>query len=162
MSVEHPPELDLVQVQSAARRLTGVTYLTPLADSSYVDELVGAEILFKLENLQRTGSFKLRGAYNRLAALTPAERDRGVVTASAGNHAQGVSLACRLLHIDALVVMPQHASLTKVEATRSYGAQIELIGATYDDAERGAKAIARDTGRVFIPAFNAPEVIAGQ
>ncbi len=162
MSVEHPPVLDLAQVQSAAQRLAGVTYLTPLADSGYVDDLTGAEILFKLENLQRTGSFKLRGAYNRLAILTPAERQRGVVTASAGNHAQGVSLACRLLHIDALVVMPTHASLTKIEATRSYGARVELTGATYDDAERQARVIASESGRIFIPAFNAAEVIAGQ
>jgi len=116
----------------------------------------------KLENLQRTGSFKLRGALNRLLMLTDDEKRRGVVTASAGNHAQGVAFGCAHAGVPALIVMPETTPRTKIEATRSYGVEITLFGATYDDAEAEAHRSERESGRVFISPYNDPLIIAGQ
>ena len=124
----------------------------------------------KLENLQRTGSFKLRGALNRVLSLTDEEKQRGVVAASAGNHAQGVAFGCAQLGVSALIVMPEPTPRTKVQATQSYpqdtlkgcGVTIKLFGATYDDAESEARRIERDSGRVFVSPYNDPLVIAGQ
>jgi threonine dehydratase len=116
----------------------------------------------KLENLQRTGSFKLRGALNRILALTDEEKRRGVVAASAGNHAQGVAFGCARMGVSALVVMPEATPRTKVEATRSYGVEVKLFGATYDDAEAEARRIECESGRVFISPYNDPLIIAGQ
>lgn len=117
---------------------------------------------FKLENLQRTGSFKLRGALNRVLSLSDQDRQRGVVAASAGNHAQGVAFGCAQAGVSALVVMPEPTPRTKVQATKSYGVAIRLFGATYDDAEAEARRIERESGRVFISPYNDPLVIAGQ
>jgi len=116
----------------------------------------------KLENLQRTGSFKLRGALNRVLTLSDAEKQRGVVAASAGNHAQGVAFGCALAGANALVVMPEGTPRTKVQATRSLGAEIRLFGTTYDEAESEARRIERESSRVFISPYNDPLVIAGQ
>jgi len=116
----------------------------------------------KLENLQRTGSFKLRGALNRVLTLTEDEKRRGVVAASAGNHAQGVAFGCARAGVPALVVMPEATPRTKVEATRSYGIEVKLFGATYDDAEAEARRIERESGRVFISPYNDSIIIAGQ
>ncbi len=149
-------------MERARRLLEPVIYRTPLAESAFLNDLSGQRLQFKLENLQRTGSFKIRGAYAHLAGLAPEAAARGVVTASAGNHAQGVALAASLLGISALVVMPERASLTKVEATRGYGAEIKLYGESFDDANLLAQSLAESTGRVYIPAFNSLEVIAGQ
>jgi threonine dehydratase len=123
---------------------------------------VGGPVLLKCENLQRTGSFKLRGAYTRIARLTPEERSRGVVAASAGNHAQGVALAAQLLGTTSTVFMPSGAPLPKVAATRAYGATVRLEGATVDHCLDSAQRFAAETGAVFIHPFDHPDVVAGQ
>ncbi len=154
------PNLDDVRQAEAA--LVGITYRTPLQESSYINDLIGSRVFFKLENLQRSGSFKLRGAYNRIRRLSSEELSRGVVAASAGNHAQGVALAAGLVGTTAVIVTPEGASLNKIEATRSYGAEVRQIGHSFDDAVDAATRISRETGRVLIHAFDDPMVIAGQ
>jgi len=147
----------------AARSVLGpVVRQTPLLESSALAELVGGPVYLKCENLQRGGSFKVRGAYLRIARLTDAERARGVIAASAGNHAQGVALAAAALGTQATVVMPAAAPLPKVAATRSYGAEVVLHGAAVEDALAMAKALADETGSIFIHPFDHPDVIAGQ
>ncbi len=127
-----------------------------------LSELAGGPVYLKCENLQRGGSFKVRGAYLRIARLSPAERARGVVAASAGNHAQGVALAAAALGTKATVVMPAAAPLPKVAATRSYGADVVLHGAAVEDALALARELAAETGSIFIHPFDHPDVIAGQ
>jgi threonine dehydratase len=127
-----------------------------------LSEIVAGPVYLKAENLQRTGSFKVRGAYNRIARLTDAERARGVVAASAGNHAQGVAFAAGLLGCTATVVMPQGAPLPKVQATRGYGAQVILHGHNVEDALREALVLAERTGAVFIHPYDHPDIVAGQ
>jgi len=147
----------------AARSVLGpVVRQTPLLESSALAELVGGPVYLKCENLQRGGSFKVRGAYLRIARLTDAERARGVIAASAGNHAQGVALAAAALGTQATVVMPAAAPLPKVASTRSYGAEVVLHGAAVEDALAMAKALADETGSIFIHPFDHPDVIAGQ
>lgn len=150
------------EVRGARELLAGVTRTTPVARSRALGEAVGGPVWFKCENLQRTGSFKIRGAFTRLARLADEERARGVVAASAGNHAQGVALAATLLGIDATVFMPAGAALPKVEATRGYGAHVRLGGTTVDEALAGALEHAERTGAVLIHPFDHPDVIAGQ
>ena len=160
-----PWPVTLEDVQRARAALKGITYVTPLQESSYLSSLnseSAARVFLKLENLQRAGSFKLRGAYNRMRQMTRQELDRGVVAASAGNHAQGVALAATLVGTTATIVMPEMASMTKVVATRGYGARVELVGETFDDAYAHAVKLADDTGAVLIHAFEDPWVIAGQ
>ena len=135
---------------------------TPLLESSALAALLGGPVYLKCENLQRGGSFKVRGAYLRIARLTAGERARGVVAASAGNHAQGVALAAAALGARATVVMPVAAPLPKVMATRSYGAEVVLHGASVEDALARARELAEETGSVFIHPFDHPDVIAGQ
>jgi threonine dehydratase len=135
---------------------------TPLLESSALSALVAGPVYLKCENLQRGGSFKVRGAYLRIARLAAAERERGVVAASAGNHAQGVALAADALGAKATVVMPASAPLPKVAATRSYGAEVVLHGTSVEDALARAQELAAETGSVFIHPFNHPDVIAGQ
>ncbi len=154
--------VSLEDVRRAQQALQGVTFTTPLQESGYINDLLGGRVFFKLENLQRAGSFKLRGAYNRLRRLTADELRRGVVAASAGNHAQGVALAAGLVGTTALIFMPLGASMTKIEATRGYGAEVRLFGDTFDDAYRKALETAQETGRVMIPAFDDPDIVAGQ
>ncbi len=147
----------------AARETLGsVIRQTPLLESSALSVLVGGPVYLKCENLQRGGSFKVRGAYLRIAGLTAAERARGVVAASAGNHAQGVALAAAALGAKATVVMPAAAPLPKVAATRSYGADVVLHGTTVEDALAMARELAEETGSIFIHPFDHPDVIAGQ
>jgi len=148
--------VNLQTVFAARSRIAPFVRHTPLEWSREL----GAYL--KLENLQRTGSFKLRGALNRILALTDEEKRCGVVAASAGNHAQGVAFGCARVSVSALIVMPEMTPRTKVEATRSYGVEIELFGATYDDAEAEARRIERESGRVFISPYNDPLIIAGQ
>jgi threonine dehydratase len=124
--------------------------------------MIGSELLLKLENLQETGSFKIRGAYNRLSELDPEERVRGVVAASAGNHAQGVAWAANILGITATVVMPEEVSIRKLMAVREYGTEIILHGSNYDEAYARALEVSREKGKTLIPAFDDPLVIAGQ
>ncbi len=156
------PAVTLDDVLAARAVLQPVIRQTPLLESSALSVLVGGPAYLKCENLQRGGSFKVRGAYLRIARLAPAERARGVVAASAGNHAQGVALAAAALGAKATVVMPIAAPLPKVAATRSYGAEIVLHGAAVEDALARAQELAAETGSVFIHPFDHPDVIAGQ
>lgn len=159
-SASTEPTID--DVRTATIALAGITYHTPLQESGYLNDVLGSRVFLKLENLQRTGSFKLRGAYNRIRQLTSPELKAGVVAASAGNHAQGVALAAGLVGTTAVVVMPKGASLTKIEATRGYGAEVHLVGDTFDEAFEHAQTLAKDTGRVLIHAFDDASIIAGQ
>ncbi|MEU4569328.1 threonine ammonia-lyase [Micromonospora sp. NPDC023956] len=152
----------LADVQAARELLAGVTRATPLEPSRPLTAALGKPIWLKCEHLQRAGSYKVRGAYVRIARLSPAERDRGVVAASAGNHAQGVALAAGLLGTTATVFMPVNAPLPKVAATKGYGAQVQLVGATVDESLVAAQTFAEQTGAVFIHPFDHPDVIAGQ
>ncbi|MFF8830402.1 threonine ammonia-lyase [Streptomyces sp. NPDC015131] len=156
----HPVILD--DVRGAQKMLSGVARVTPLEGSRYLSGLVGAPVHFKCENLQRTGSFKLRGAYVRISGLRPEERAAGVVAASAGNHAQGVALASSLLGVRSTVFMPMGAPLPKVAATREYGADVRLHGQVVDETLAAAQEYAHDTGAVFIHPFDHRDVIAGQ
>jgi threonine dehydratase len=151
-----------VDVAAARDVLRGVLAPTPLLRSRVLSDRLGGPVFLKCENLQRTGSFKPRGAYLRISRLTDAERARGVVAASAGNHAQGVALAASLLGAKATVIVPQGAPLPKVEATRSYGADIIMCGQTVDHALTEAHAYASEHGAIFIHPFDHPDVVAGQ
>ncbi|MEU0049745.1 threonine ammonia-lyase [Streptomyces sp. NPDC006184] len=152
----------LDDVRGAQRMLSGVARVTAMEGSRHLSQLVGASVHLKCENLQRTGSFKLRGAYVRIAGLLPEERAAGVVAASAGNHAQGVALASALLGVPATVFMPQGAPLPKISATREYGAEVRLHGQVVDETLAAAQEYAAGTGAVFIHPFDHPDVIAGQ
>ena len=149
-------------VEAARALLAGVVTTTPLAGSRALTELCGGPVVLKCENLQRTGSFKIRGAYTRIARLDAAQRARGVVAASAGNHAQGVALAAAMLGVAATVFMPERAALPKVAATRGYGAAVHLAGATIEESLARANAFAADTGAVLVHPFDHVDVIAGQ
>ena len=150
-------------IAAAAARLEGVAHRTPVATSSQFDARAGCEAYFKCENLQRMGAFKFRGAYNALASLGSAERNRGVVAFSSGNHAQAVALAGRLLGVPATIVMPADAPAVKVAATRGYGAAVVLYDrARGESREQVADRIARETGASVVPPFDHVAVIAGQ
>lgn len=152
----------LADFADAARVLDGVIARTPLDESQHLSDLLGVPVHLKLENLQRTGSFKIRGATYRLSRLTAEERARGVVAASAGNHAQGVALAAKALGIPATIFMPLGVPVPKLLATRGYGADVILEGATVETPLRLAADFAERTGAVFIHPFDHPDVIAGQ
>ncbi|MEX2549592.1 MAG: threonine ammonia-lyase [Nitriliruptoraceae bacterium] len=157
--------MDLVtldDVRTAAERTAGVVARTPVETSRAISGQVGVEVLLKCENLQRTGSFKLRGAYNRIAQLSETERARGVVCASAGNHAQGVALAATLQGVDSTVFTPVEAPLPKLDATADYGASVHPVGATFDDALEAALVFAEEHDAVFVHPFDHPDIIAGQ
>ena len=152
----------LADVRAARELLVGVVTTTPLEHSRGLSERVGVPVYLKCENLQRAGSFKIRGAYTRMSRLSEAERVRGVVAASAGNHAQGVALAAQLLGISATVFMPVGAPLPKLAATRAYGATVQLHGDTLDEALVAALEYAASTGAVLIHPFDHPDIVAGQ
>src|SRR5256885_1802168 len=154
--------LTLQDVLAARERIRGIVGVTPCPLSEPFSELCGARIHFKLENLHRTGSFKERGAANKFAMLTAEERKRGVVAASAGNHAQAVAFNAQRLGMRAIIVMPETAPLSKVQATRKLGAQIVLSGNNYDDAYAEARRLQEEKGFVFIHAFDDDAIIAGQ
>lgn len=154
--------LELEDVRAARPHVSEVARHTPLNYSHTFSELTGAAVHLKLETFQRTGSFKIRGAANRIAQLSPAERSAGVVTASAGNHAQGVALAATRAGVDATIVMPKHAPVSKVKATRHYGAEVVLHGADYSEAQTRAKEIEREEDRTYVHAFDDWAVMAGQ
>ncbi len=140
----------------------GIALKTPMLPSHWLSEQTGQDIWFKCENLQRTGAYKIRGAYNMISGLTEEEKKRGVVAASAGNHAQGVALAAKQLGIKATIFMPVGASLPKYQATLGYGAEVVLTGAIFDETLAAAKEFTAKTGAVFVPPFDHPEIIKGQ
>ena len=152
----------LSAVRAAADRLRDIVRETPSVYSYTVSEVAGRDVWLKLENLQRTGSFKVRGAINKVAALDPATRAKGLVAASAGNHAQGVALAARLAGIHATIVMPVATALIKVRRTEGYGAEIVLHGRSYDEAQVEAQRIAAAEGRTLVHPFDDFDVMAGQ
>ncbi|MEX0659589.1 MAG: threonine ammonia-lyase, partial [Egibacteraceae bacterium] len=152
----------LEDVTRAAGRLAGVVQQTPVEESRAVSGLAGHPTVLKCEHLQRTGSFKIRGAYNRIAGLSDRERERGVVCSSAGNHAQGVALSAALVGVPATVFMPVGVPLPKLEATRGYGATVVLAGDSYDDAHAAAQAWTREHEATFVHPFDHLDVIAGQ
>ncbi|HEV7589314.1 MAG TPA: pyridoxal-phosphate dependent enzyme, partial [Longimicrobium sp.] len=152
----------LADVRAAARRLEGVVRRTPLERSDALSERTGTDVHLKLEGLQRTGSFKLRGAYNLVALLPPEERARGLVTASAGNHGQGVALAARLLDSRAVVFVPEDAPEGKQRRIARFGAELRRVPGGFDDAHAAAVAFAAGSGAVFVSAFSDPAVTAGQ
>lgn len=152
----------LAMVKEAQERLKGVAQKTSLSYATSVSEVAGCDVWLKLENLQRTGSFKLRGAYNKVASLTPEEREKGVIAASAGNHAQGVALAASVYGCQSTICMPKHAPLMKVAATRGYGANVVLHGDFFDEAAAKAVELTEKYGYTFVHPFNDPQVIAGQ
>ncbi len=149
-------------VQSAARRIADRIHRTPVITCRSFDEAVGGSVFFKCENLQRAGSFKIRGALNKLLALSDDERRRGVVAFSSGNHAQGVALAARLTGSSAVIVMPTDAPSLKVAATRSYGADIVFYDRQTEDREAIAREIARQSGRLLVPPYDDYAIMAGQ
>ncbi|MEF8777148.1 MAG: threonine ammonia-lyase [Haloarculaceae archaeon] len=154
--------IELEDVLAARDRVADTSRHTPLDYTHTFSAMTGADVHLKLETFQRTGAFKIRGATNRIATLPEADREAGVVTASAGNHAQGVALAATRAGVDAHIVMPEDAPISKVKATRSYGAEVELHGLDYSEAAERAHAIERDEGRYYLHAFDDPMVMAGQ
>lgn len=154
--------LDLARIKQAAVRLEGVAHRTPVITSRWLDQQLGAQVFMKAECLQRAGAFKIRGAYNALAALSPAERARGVVAWSSGNHAQAVALAAQLFGVRAVIVMPKDAPATKLAATRGYGAEVVEYDRYSENREAIARAIAARDGLAVIPAYDHYEVMAGQ
>ncbi len=152
----------LADVERARERLAGKARTTPVYRSATFSELAGREVWLKAENLQRTGSFKVRGAVNRLASLDEPARLRGVVAASAGNHGQAVAWAAREEGIPATIFVPEGAPMAKVEATRRYGARVEMGGERFEDAVSAGRAFAESSGATYVHAFEDPAVIAGQ
>ncbi|OPX14346.1 threonine ammonia-lyase [Gordonia sp. i37] len=150
------------EIADAVTELRGVMRRTPMVASRVLSERADREVWLKCENLQRTGSFKPRGAYYRISRLTPAERERGVVAASAGNHAQGVAWSASRLGISSRVYMPVGAALPKIAATRAYGAEVELVGATIDESLVAAREFAERTGAVLIHPFDHRDIVIGQ
>lgn len=152
----------LADFESALANVRQVAIETPTLHSNFLSDLVGQEVFLKCENLQRTGSYKVRGAFNRMSKLTAAEKKQGVIAASAGNHSQGVALAAKKLGIKATVHMPIGASLPKVEATRNYGAKVVQSGATFAECLKASQEEAKESGAIFIPPFDHMDVVVGQ
>ncbi len=150
------------KIQHAQEMLRGIVKRTPLERSNLFSSLAGGDIYLKLENLQKTGSFKVRGAVYAISQLSPSQKAAGVVAASAGNHAQGVAFAATQLGIRSTIVMPSYSPIAKIQATRGYGARVILHGETFDDALERARVIAIESGATFIHPFDDEDVIAGQ
>ena len=152
----------LKEIQEARARLEGIARVTPVYGTETLSRLIGREVALKAENLQRTGSFKIRGAVNKIATLSEAEKRSGVVAASAGNHGQAVAWAAREAGVKATVFVPQDAPMAKVEPTRNYGGQVELVGASFEDALAAAFEHAEESGATFLHPYEDERVIAGQ
>jgi threonine dehydratase len=152
----------LDDVRAAARRLGPRIHRTPVITSQSFDDATGHQVFLKCENLQRAGAFTIRGALNKLATLTPAERAQGVVAFSSGNHAQGVALAARMVGTTAIVCMPKDAPALKLEATRHYGAEVIFYDRLLDDREQLVREVVARTGRIVVPPFDDPAIMAGQ
>jgi threo-3-hydroxy-L-aspartate ammonia-lyase len=159
--VSSPALPTFADVEGAARQIAGVAHRTPVVTSRSVDARAGARVFFKCENLQRAGAFKFRGAYNALSRLSEAERRRGVVAYSSGNHAQAVALAGQILDIPRVIVMPNDAPAVKLAATREYGAEVVRYDRERDDREAIGARLAADRGLTLIPPYDHPHVIAG-
>lgn len=157
-----PLAITFEDVKSAAERIKGVANRTPVITSRTVDALTGYQVYFKSENFQRIGAFKFRGAYNALARLTEAEKARGVVTHSSGNHAQGIALAARLLGIAATIVMPTDAPASKLAATRGYGAEVVLYDRQVMERADVSAQLGRERGLIFVHPYDHPHIMAGQ
>jgi threonine dehydratase len=149
-------------IEAAAARLRGVAHRTPVMTSRTANEMTGAQLYFKCENLQRMGAFKFRGAYNALAQFTPQQKARGAIAFSSGNHAQAIALSARLLGMPALIVMPQDAPPLKIAATRGYGAEVILYDRYTQDREALGAQLAAERGMTLIPPYDHPHVMAGQ
>ena len=149
-------------IEAASNLLAPVVHKTPLLTSTTFDERTGNHVFFKAENFQRAGSFKIRGAYNKISTLSPDERKKGIVAHSSGNHAQGVALAAKLLGVKATVVMPKSAPSIKIAATQGYGATVVFCEDSSDDRERVASALAKEHGYIPVPPFDDDAIIAGQ
>src|SRR5262245_40330241 len=162
MNGDAPPLPQFADVTAAAARLESIGVTTPFIESTVLNERLQARVFLKLELLQRTGSFKFRGAYNRLVQLSQAERQRGVVAFSSGNHAQGVAAAAYLLGISATIVMPTDAPRIKPENTRALGAEVMFYDRKRDKREEIAARLAAEKDAVVVPAFDDPHVVAGQ
>ncbi|HVD12013.1 MAG TPA: threonine ammonia-lyase [Gaiellaceae bacterium] len=160
MATKTAPSLN--EIKEARARLEGVARVTPVYGSETLSRRVGREIVLKAENLQRTGSFKIRGAVNKIATLSEPEKRAGVVAASAGNHGQAVAWAAREEGAKATVFMPQDAPMAKVEPTKNYGAKAELVGAAFEDSLVAARNFAEETGATFVHPYEDEKVIAGQ
>lgn len=156
------PVIPVENIRAAAEALRGVAHRTPLHRSQTFSDWAGCDVYLKHENQQRTGSFKIRGAYTKLQSLSPEQREAGVIAPSAGNHAQAVAFAARLAGVPATVFMPGAASLAKVGATEGYGARVQLVGDSVDDAVAAAQAAASRTGATLVHPFDDPAVITGQ
>src|SRR5947209_9969810 len=156
------PVIPVEDIRAAAERLRGVAHRTPLHRSQTFSDWAGFDVFLKYENQQRTGSFKIRGAYTKLQSLTPEQKAAGVIAPSAGNHAQAVAFAARLVGVSATVFMPGAASLAKVGATEGYGATVRLVGESVDDAVAAAQAEVAETGATMMHPFDDEAVITGQ
>lgn len=154
--------ISIDDVRSAAGQIEGVAVRTPLIENIRLNELAGGRVFVKPECLQHTGSFKFRGAYNRLSRLSEEEKKRGVLAFSSGNHAQGVARAAQLLGVSATIVMPEDAPTLKLEATRGYGAEVVLYDRYKEDREEVARRVAGDSGVIVVPPYNDPHIMAGQ
>ena len=154
--------ISLDDIIIAQEKLRGIIHTTPLDYSKTFSALAKNELYLKLENLQKTGSFKVRGSYNKIISLHEDELKNGVIAASAGNHAQGVAFASSMLNIPCTIVMPKGAPLSKILATKQYGANVELQGTVFDEALAYAQDLATKTGGAFVHAFDDDKVIAGQ
>ena len=154
--------LGIGEIRDARRRIGGVVRKTPLIYSQFFSEVAGGDVYLKLENLQVTGAFKIRGALYKMLKLTDEERRRGVVAASSGNHAQGVAYAARMLGIKALIIVPKNTPKVKIDAIKSYGVELMVHGDYYDEAEAKAREFEREAGMVYVSPYNDADVIAGQ
>lgn len=157
-----PLAIDYADIEAAAHRLHGVAHRTPTFTSRTADERTGAHLYFKCENLQRMGAFKFRGAYNALAQFSPAQREKGAIAFSSGNHAQAIALAAKLLGMPAAIVMPQDAPAMKIAATKGYGAEVILYDRYSQDREALGRSLAAERGMTLIPPYDHPHVMAGQ
>lgn len=157
-----PLAISLSDIHAARERIAGQAVVTPLMRSAFLDEQTGGRIFLKCENLQRTGSFKFRGAYNALSAMEPEQRARGIVAVSSGNHAQGVAEAARLFGVSATIFMPADAPVIKVERVERSGAKVLPFDRTKEDRDALAAALCEETGAIFVHPYNNPLVMAGQ
>src|SRR5688500_12936849 len=155
-----PPTID--DIRAAEQRITGNVVRTPMLVSRTLSEVIGAEVWLKFENLQFTAAYKERGALNKLLQLTPEERARGVIAASAGNHAQGVAYHAKRLGIPVTIVMPEATPLVKITQTEEHGATVVIHGTMFEDAYAKARELEAQEGYVFVHPFDDPQVIAGQ